>query len=678
MSQGGELNTSSVPIFFVLYGTGHRRGGLTRNALHRAMLLADRLERPTTVLTFEFNQDLEYSKERLTSAGLLGDGVLVRNIFQDMGLYGGDPTAFFARRDIDTEVLSSQCLAGNCAEIGELDALNSASLRDEDDRLNLTLHDDNGADVARVCHDMLGRPRVLECIDSASGRVVHRRFLDEAGRCRAEFTASDPSVTAWSIKVLDESGNTTRTFPSQLRMRREWLDSHATAHDESIFQVESETPLVIESVLRMRAPGVARVHLMHSGHLDEPYTLGSPNRVNHAEILDALKHFDAFVLITEEHRRDIELEYGRRETLHVVPHDVSLPATTQDIDRDPLLAVGVGRFTAEKNWDHVIRAFPSIIERVPDARFELWGMGDLAEEYRELISELDLEKNVRVMGMTTDASAVFRHASFSVLPSSREGFPLVLLESMAEGAPPVAYDCKYGVTEIVHCGTNGLIVPINDTAALADAMLSLFESPARARALGKEAHRIRERFPARACVDGWLAVYKAARAQRDNSTMLPKITARTHRVRVNRRSNRVDVRIHFDEPVHAPDISLYMRPRGTLAGARFTPTKCKIDTVGDFLATSTFKSSTFGENPCKWDLFMSVASGSSHRFVRIGTSAEHFRIGSEVRWAPFETQKSNLSWKPARPKPSLMRRLRRFIGRRVRRLRSSIGTPPEV
>ena len=87
--------------------------------------------------------------------------------------------------------------------------------------------------------------------------------------------------------------------------------------------------------------------------------------------------------------------------------------------------------------------------------------------------------------------AALRQAHIACLPSYREGMPKFLLEASAAGLPLVATDVP-GCRDIVQSGTNGLLVPPRDAAALADALQRLIEDAKLRSQLGTQARAIAE------------------------------------------------------------------------------------------------------------------------------------------------------------------------------------------
>ncbi|WP_287962908.1 glycosyltransferase, partial [Alcanivorax sp.] len=92
-------------------------------------------------------------------------------------------------------------------------------------------------------------------------------------------------------------------------------------------------------------------------------------------------------------------------------------------------------------------------------------------------------------GHRKEMADVLAGAHLVCLPSYREGLPKVLIEAAASGRAIVTCDVP-GCREVVAHDENGLLVPARDAAALADAIRTLLEDPARRRRLG-EAGRMR-------------------------------------------------------------------------------------------------------------------------------------------------------------------------------------------
>ena len=156
--------------------------------------------------------------------------------------------------------------------------------------------------------------------------------------------------------------------------------------------------------------------------------------------------------------------------------------------------VSVGRLTAQKNQKLLIRAFSRIAAETEE-NLRIYGMGELRDELQQLINELGLEKRVFLMGNSNNVAGDIKGAKAFVLSSDYEGLPNVLLEAMALGLPCVATNCKGGGPAMVlRDGENGLLTPIGDEQALAEAMLRMLRDPEQAEKLGQAAKQSAENF----------------------------------------------------------------------------------------------------------------------------------------------------------------------------------------
>jgi glycosyltransferase involved in cell wall biosynthesis len=120
---------------------------------------------------------------------------------------------------------------------------------------------------------------------------------------------------------------------------------------------------------------------------------------------------------------------------------------------------------------------------------------------------------IRWLGYVADVSAVWAQAHIAVLPSRREGLPLSLVEAASCGRPLVATDVP-GCREIARHGVNAFLVPLNDAAALADAIDRLAQDPALRRRFGAAGrHIVVEEFSSRMLKRNLVQLYNSLIAQ---------------------------------------------------------------------------------------------------------------------------------------------------------------------
>jgi L-malate glycosyltransferase len=170
----------------------------------------------------------------------------------------------------------------------------------------------------------------------------------------------------------------------------------------------------------------------------------------------------------------------------------------------------VGNIRRVKGHDVFIRAAASVIEKFPHASFCI--AGDVLEpeyfvELQTLVSELKLSDRFHFVGGVTDLRSYLSAAEVFVLPSRSEGFSNAIVEAMAAALPVVATDVG-GNAEAVQDGVSGIIVPPEDSDALASAIISLLSDTAKAKGMGAEGKRLAAvRFTTEAMMSQITSVY---------------------------------------------------------------------------------------------------------------------------------------------------------------------------
>lgn len=131
-----------------------------------------------------------------------------------------------------------------------------------------------------------------------------------------------------------------------------------------------------------------------------------------------------------------------------------------------------GRFTKEKGYDLLLEVAKKLRLKDHDWEWHIYGNGPLQENISDKIEEYGLQ-GVIIKGFSEDMDEVYRNAAIYVLPSYREGMPLVLLEAIAYKLPSICFDIMTGPREIITDGVNGILIERYDTEKMADAINDL-------------------------------------------------------------------------------------------------------------------------------------------------------------------------------------------------------------
>jgi glycosyltransferase involved in cell wall biosynthesis len=133
---------------------------------------------------------------------------------------------------------------------------------------------------------------------------------------------------------------------------------------------------------------------------------------------------------------------------------------------EPPVVLAVGRFSPQKDFPTLIRAFARVRDE-RHARLLILGDGPERARLEALVAELDLGAAVALPGWVTNPYPYMTRAAAFVLSSRWEGLPSVLIEALYCGVPVIATDCPSGPVEILEGGKHGLLVPVGDVDALA-------------------------------------------------------------------------------------------------------------------------------------------------------------------------------------------------------------------
>lgn len=170
---------------------------------------------------------------------------------------------------------------------------------------------------------------------------------------------------------------------------------------------------------------------------------------------------------------------------HVPRHRIAVIPNPVDVSRIRLLAqepvdhpwfngdepviIAVGRLEAQKGYPDLIEAF-SILQHDVPARLVFLGEGSQRATLEALVQERRLGGRIAFLGFQSNPYRFMAHADAFALSSLYEGFGNVIVEALALGLPVVATDCRSGPAEILERGRYGLLVPVSQPDAMAEAL----------------------------------------------------------------------------------------------------------------------------------------------------------------------------------------------------------------
>lgn len=135
--------------------------------------------------------------------------------------------------------------------------------------------------------------------------------------------------------------------------------------------------------------------------------------------------------------------------------------------------LSVGRFGKEKGYDMLVEVARRVLPGHPDWHWDVYGTGETFEEISAKVEEYDLRGQLHLKGNVKKAYRHYSEYAMLVLPSYREGLPIVLLEAAALGIPMVSFDIETGPNEIIENGKSGYLIPPYDLDLMSEKIESL-------------------------------------------------------------------------------------------------------------------------------------------------------------------------------------------------------------
>lgn len=480
--------------FALTWGISDHYGGMTNAMLRRSRSFKRVGGVDVDILTLDDRADYHLLDSRLRAAGELIEGVRIRNLWDD--LRRRPPRA-------------------KGAVLDPVEPLTPAD-----------------ADVVSECDGVvLARQRS----QADGGPVAVDRFRRDGTLLATERSGASTR----RIVVYAEDGTPIRAWRSKWSLYRWWFD-RLTAGKTSYLLVDSKT--AAPCVAGYRRENVTTVRIVHASHRlrGRAGTL----RSSRAAVLRRAEEFDDIVVLTKRQRSDLEEDLAAidvRARIRAIPNAMESLAPSGH-PRSDATGVVVASMDTRKRLKHAVDAVARAREVDQRISLDLYGDGPREREIRAYVDKRGVVEHVRFRGFDPDARAAFQTAGFSLLTSTSEGLPLVLIESMAAGCIPIAYDIRYGPADMIHDGVDGFLVPEGDVGEMAQRILELQSMPAaRLEGMRRRAMARAAEFSEPAVTRRWARELRAA----FDAKRIASAREQPLRVRLRRRAGVVRRRIQW-------------------------------------------------------------------------------------------------------------------------------------
>ena len=175
--------------------------------------------------------------------------------------------------------------------------------------------------------------------------------------------------------------------------------------------------------------------------------------------IESLKLSDKIIAQSDDIKKDLR-KYNINEDIRVIPNPVKEKKIIikPEYSTRRLNIISVGRLSYQKGYDILIKAVSNLsLEDKSRIFVEIYGIGELEGELKQLIIDKNLEDIVMLRGFYHCLDQVYRSSDYFISSSRYEGFPNVVLEALSYGIPIIATNCPGGTKEMVEDGINGYL-----------------------------------------------------------------------------------------------------------------------------------------------------------------------------------------------------------------------------
>lgn len=200
--------------------------------------------------------------------------------------------------------------------------------------------------------------------------------------------------------------------------------------------------------------------------------------------------------------------YNTAPNITVIPNPIDpdvIPLRTA-VQNNKIVAVG--RLDKQKNFIMLINSFNEVLKTHKQCKLDIYGEGPERSRLQALIDKLGLQNCVVLCGARSEVLKYICDAALFVMSSDYEGMPNALLEAMAIGMPVVSTDFATGVARDLIGKDNGMVVPVGDITAMANAIISILDDPVQQKIMGDNNRYCMQAFYNNKIMNQWIEAFE--------------------------------------------------------------------------------------------------------------------------------------------------------------------------
>lgn len=209
---------------------------------------------------------------------------------------------------------------------------------------------------------------------------------------------------------------------------------------------------------------------------------------------------EQFLLLSEGDKRDFEKVYGY--DAQVMHNYIQYNQQTKAEVKTYKKIVYIGGFSKLKRVPMIIELFAEALKQSEDKTWELHIYGNGPQKKLVEVA-VNKTKNVTYYGRTKKPLEKLAKADILIMASTIEGLPLSIIEAKSQGVPTIAYNCSYGMEELIHHQVDGILVPQDDEAQFIKELASLMSNDNKLLDMKQAAKRDFSRFTKAVVMEQW-------------------------------------------------------------------------------------------------------------------------------------------------------------------------------
>lgn len=357
---------------------------------------------------------------------------------------------------------------------------------------------ENNARLKRVylCNNKIHKVDVF----NKDNKLVAEQFYDNQTYLYLYRQISAKNGVIGNTYLINEK----KQFSNNVEFCSYFLDRLVKDDNDSIMICDG--PGSFPKMLNTNHKKAKKFSVIHTNH-HKNFDNSGAKKKHEDNILKKADLIDGVIVLTEGQKKDIIKEYDIKN-LHVISNFIDIKS--DNLNNKHHKVVGqVSRLVPLKGLNYLLEVAEKIVKIDNSIEFHIYGDGPERANLEQMIREKQLQHNVKMFGYTKEPLEKIKDFGCVVSTSQVEAQPLSITEAMLQRKPVVAFDIKYGPSDLIKDGENGYLIENKDIESMAEKVFEIINNEELANQLGENARNNTVRlFSPEKIMDQWLNLFK--------------------------------------------------------------------------------------------------------------------------------------------------------------------------